>query len=165
MADEQADPTARSRWRPLRLLVARMDDDIARLYRQAELPGMKPSYVMVLLRLHAVGPMTITELAESIGRTHSAMSQKVTAMRKTGLVRTVAGADARTKRVVLTAKAKRLVAPLAAEWTATEAALAELETELPYPLSKVVSDIEAALERTSFYDRVKQKLDDDDVWP
>jgi hypothetical protein len=43
--------------------------------------------------------MTIGALAESVERTHSAMSQKVAAMRTAGLVRTSAGADARAKTV------------------------------------------------------------------
>jgi DNA-binding MarR family transcriptional regulator len=142
-----------------------MSEDVARLYQEVELPGMKISFVMEILRLNARGPMTITELAESVGRTHSAISQKVTAMRKAGLVRTVAGADARSKRIVLTAKAERLVEALAAEWRATEGAVAELEAEIPYPLSKVVDDLEAALERESFYDRIKQRLENDPAWP
>ena len=77
MDDEKLDPTEQSRWRPLRLLLAEMDDDIARLYMDAGINGLKPSYVMELLRLHAAGPMTITELAESVHRTHSAMSQRL----------------------------------------------------------------------------------------
>src|SRR5437660_1157998 len=78
------DPTQQSRWRPLRLLQASMDADIARLYAEARIDGLKPSYVMELLRLHAQGPMTITELARSVQRTHSATSQKVAAMRAAG---------------------------------------------------------------------------------
>jgi DNA-binding MarR family transcriptional regulator len=159
-----SDLTAKSLWRPLRLLLARMDADIARIYREAEIVGVKPSFVMELLRLDSLGPATITELARSVGRTHSATSQKVSAMRRAGLVRTKAGDDARSKTVVLTAKAKRIIGRLAAEWRATEAALADLEAELPYPLSTVVSDIEAALQQTSFYDRVKQKLAADLTW-
>jgi DNA-binding MarR family transcriptional regulator len=111
-----------------------------------------------------LGPMTITELARSVERTHSALSQKVSAMRRAGLVRTKAGADARSKTVVLTAKAKRIVGRLAAEWRATEAASAELEAELPYPLSTVVRDIEAVLQRRSFYERIKAKLAEDPAW-
>jgi DNA-binding MarR family transcriptional regulator len=119
---------------------------------------------MELLRLEADGPMTITELARSVGRTHSAVSQKVSAMGRTGLVRTRAGDDARSKTVVLTAKAKRIVGQLSAEWRATEAALLELEAELAYPMTKVVGDIEAALDRRPFYERVKEKLDKDPEW-
>src|SRR5215831_248785 len=125
--DELVDPTEQSRWRPLRLLLAEMDDDIARIYADVGLPGVKPRWVMELVRLHARGPMTITELAESVQRTHSAISQKVAAMRAAGLVRTTTGPDARSKKVALTAKARRVVDRLAAEWRATEAAVAELE--------------------------------------
>src|SRR5690606_22030933 len=151
MTDHHAtpDPTQESRWRPLRLLQAAMDADIARLYREAAIDGFKPSWAMVLLRLDARGPMTITELAASVSLTHSALSQKVAAMRRAGLVETVPGADARSKRVSLTDAGRRLVPRLAAEWRATEAALAELEDEIPYPLSRVVTDIEEALRRKS----------------
>jgi len=160
----ELDPTLKSLWRPLRLLLAAIDADIARIYEEAGLQGVKPSFVMELLRLDAVGSMTITELARSVGRTHSAMSQKVSAMRRAGLVRTRPGADARSKTVVLTAKARRVVGRLAAEWRETEAALAELEAELPYPLTAVVRDIEAALRQRSFYERVKAKLAEDPQW-
>jgi DNA-binding MarR family transcriptional regulator len=158
------DPTERSRWRALRLLQQAMDADIARVYAEAHIDGLKPSFVMELIRLHARGPMTITELAESVQRTHSAISQKVAAMRSAGLVRTTAGPDARSKKVVLTAEAARIIGQLAAEWRATEAAVAEIEAEIPYPLSRVVTDIEEALARKSFHDRIAEKLARDLTW-
>ena len=159
-----ADPTEQSAWRPLRLLLAAMDDDIGQVYARAGIDGLKPSFVMELLRLHARGPMTIAELARSVERTHSAMSQKVAAMRAAGLVRTRAGADARSKTVVLTAKAQRIVGRLGAEWRATEAVVADLEAEIPYPLSRVVTDLEAALQRKGFADRILEKLAADPAW-
>jgi DNA-binding MarR family transcriptional regulator len=119
---------------------------------------------MELLRLHARGPLTITELAESVSLTHSAVSQKVAALRRAGWVRTVPGDDARTKRVELTRKARAIVGRLAAEWEATEAVLVELESEIPYPLSRVVTDIEQALDRTSFHDRIAGRLAEDPRW-
>ncbi|MEJ3656430.1 helix-turn-helix domain-containing protein [Actinomycetes bacterium KLBMP 9759] len=159
------DPTEESVWRPLRLLQSAMDADIARLYAEADLPELKPSWVMELLRLHARGPMTIRELADSVQRTHSAVSQKVAAMRDAGFVQTTAGRDARSKRVALTGKAEALAAKLAAEWQATEAAMVELEAELPYPLSRVVADMEEALRRRSFHDRIRDQLQQDPAWP
>ncbi|WP_189264487.1 MarR family winged helix-turn-helix transcriptional regulator [Streptomyces fuscichromogenes] len=159
MSDSRAaDPSRQSLWRPLRLLQAALDADIARIHSGQRVDGLKPSFVMELLRLHACGPMTIAELAESVQRTHSALSQKVAAMREAGWVETVVGDDARTRKVTLTEKARRVVGRLAAEWRATEAALAELEDEIPYPLSRVVSDIEQALERKSFHGRVAERL-------
>jgi DNA-binding MarR family transcriptional regulator len=148
----------------LRLLQDAMDADIAKVYAEARIDGLKPSYVLELLRLHASGPMTITELARSVQRTHSGTSQKVAAMRAAGWVRTTAGADARTKRVTLTAKASRIVGLLAAEWRATEAAVAEIEAEIPHPLSQVVTDIEDALRRKSFHDRIAERLAHDPAW-
>lgn len=159
-----SDPTEQSHWGPLRLLLNAMDDDIARLYREARIDGLKTSFVMELIRLHWRGPMTISELAESVERTHSAISQKVAAMREAGLVRTTPGEDARSKKVALTAKARAIVDKLAAEWRATEEAVAELENELPYPLTRVVTDIEEALRRKSFHDRIAEKLARDPAW-
>ena len=164
MTPSTPDPSEHSRWRPLRLLQAAMDADIAAVYAEARIDGLKPSFVMELLRLHARGPMTITELARSVQRTHSATSQKVAAMRAAGWVRTTAGSDARSKRVALTAKATRVIGRLAAEWRATEAAVAEIEAEIPYPLSRVVTDIEEALRRKSFHDRIAEKLARDPAW-
>ncbi|HEX4725385.1 MAG TPA: MarR family transcriptional regulator [Pseudonocardiaceae bacterium] len=162
--DELIDPTEQSRWRPLRELLNAMDADIARLYAEAHIDGLKTSWVMELIRLHHHGPMTITELAESVHRTHSAMSQKVAAMRTAGFVRTTTGADARSKKVTLTTKARRVVDRLAAEWRATEAAVDEIEAEIPYPLTRVVGDITAALRRRSFHDRIAEKLAQDPTW-
>ncbi|MFD7731820.1 MarR family winged helix-turn-helix transcriptional regulator [Kitasatospora phosalacinea] len=158
------DPTEQSLWRPLRLLQDAIEADIARVYAESPVEGLRSSFVMELLRLHARGPMTITELAESVQRTHSALSQKVAAMQRAGWVETAPGADARSKRVALTAKAREVVGRLAAEWEATEAALAELEAELPYPLSRVVEDVERALARRSFHDRIAAKLAADPRW-
>jgi DNA-binding MarR family transcriptional regulator len=162
--DITPDPTEHSRWRPLRLLQAAMDADIAQIYAEAQIDGLKASFVMELIRLHTRGPLTISELAESVQRTHSAMSQKVAAMRAAGLVRTTAGTDARSKKVTLTARAHRSVGRLAAEWRATEAAIAEIEAEIPYPLSQVVTDIEKVLRRKSFHDRIAEKLAEDVAW-
>src|SRR5262249_41286286 len=156
-SDPASDPTPDPLWRSMRLLPGRMDRDIQRIYDEAKLDA-KPNYVMELLRLDSDGPMTIAELAASVERTHSAMSQKGAAMQRAGLVRTTAGRDGRSKHVLLTRKAKRIVGRLAAEWRATQAAIDEIDSEIPYPMSTVVADVERALERTSFYDRVKHKL-------
>lgn len=165
MTDEWlADPTEESVWRPWRLLQTAMDAEIARVYADARIDGLKPTWVMELIRLDRRGPMTITELAESVRITHSGMSQKVAAMRAAGWVRTAAGPDARSKRVELTGKARAVVERLAAEWRATEAAVAEIEAEIPYPLSRVVTDIETALRRKSLHDRIVERLAEDPAW-
>jgi DNA-binding MarR family transcriptional regulator len=158
------DPTDHAVWRPLWDLQAALDADIARLYADASIGGLKPSWVKELIKLHAGGPMTIGELAAAVGRTHSALSQKVSAMRAAGWVRTTAGPDARTRKVTLTDKAGAVVERLAAEWRATEEVVAEIEAEIPYGMLRVVRDIEAVLDRRSFRDRIADKLAGNPAW-
>ena len=157
-AARAGDPTEASRWRPVFRLLSDMDDEIARVYADNGIEDLKPTWVLEIIRLHARGPMTIAELARSVGRTHSALSQKVAAMRAAGWLATTPGRDARSKRVALTPKAERVAALLAAEWRATEAAITELEAELPYPLTRVTEDIRAALARKSFHARISEHL-------
>jgi DNA-binding MarR family transcriptional regulator len=158
------DPTEHSRWRQVFRLLSGMDDEIARIYAENGIKGLKPNWVMEIIRLHARGPMTIAELARSVGRTHSAMSQKVAAMHAAGWVKTTQGPDARSKNVTLTPKAEKVVARLAAEWRATEASVAEIEAEIPYPMTRVAQDIAAVLARKSFHDRIAEKLAEDPSW-
>jgi DNA-binding MarR family transcriptional regulator len=158
------DPTEASLWRPVYRLLSELDDEIARVYADNGIDDLKPTWVMEILRLRANGPMTITELARSLGRTHSALSQKVAVMRAAGWLETTPGPDARTKKVALTAKAERVAALLATEWRATDATIAEIEAELPYPLTRVVQDIREVLARKSFHDRIAERLATDQAW-
>jgi DNA-binding MarR family transcriptional regulator len=86
------------------------------------------------------------------------VSQNVAALIRAGYARSKKGTDARTRTITLTASGRALVPLLEAEWRATEAAIAELEDEIPYPLSQVARDLEAALGRRSFYERVTAHL-------
>ncbi|SFB44322.1 DNA-binding transcriptional regulator, MarR family [Amycolatopsis marina] len=135
-----------------------MDDDIAQLYAERGVRGVRPRFTMPLIRLGRRGPMTIRDLARSLDLTHSALSQTVSALRREGLVTTRPGADARTREVELTPKGRDIVPFLEAEWRATEAAVAELDAEIPYALRQVIQDLEAALRRRSFHDRIVQRL-------
>jgi DNA-binding MarR family transcriptional regulator len=142
---------------PLRDLLQHMDDDIAGLYAERGVT-VRTRFSIVLIRLRHVGPMTVRELAHEIDVTHSAMSQTVAALRRQGMVESAPGADARTRTVSLTDRGRETVPFLEAEWRATEASLAELEAELPYPLTRVVADIAEALQRRSFRDRIVANL-------
>lgn len=140
------------------MLLKAMDDDIARLYDERGLAGIRPRFTMALIRLGHRGVMTIRELADSLDVTHSAMSQTVSALRREGLVRSLPGADARTREVALTDRGSEVLPFLEAEWRATEQAAAELDAEIPYALSQVVRDMAEALARRSFHDRIAQHL-------
>lgn len=147
-----------SLWGPVFRLLNDMDRDIASLYDEAGIAGVRTRFVRPLIVLDGGGPLTIQELAHRVKVTHSAMSQTVTAMRKAGLVDDAATKDARTRRIKLTGKARKVMPFLKAEWRATESALAELEKEIPYPLSRVVDDIREALSRKAFRERLHDHL-------
>ena len=147
-----------SRWRPLHRMLAAMDRDIASLYQHTGIPGLRPRFVGPAIQLARYGPLTIQQLADLFEWTHSAMSQTAAAMRHAGLVEAAADTDRRTRRVQLTERARELVPLLEAEWAATEAALAELEAEIPYPLSRVVDDIATVLARRPFRQRLRDHL-------
>ncbi len=158
MTSPGEDPTLQSGLRPLRNLLSSMDEDIARLYPDRGVTGVRPRFSMALIRLHHLGPMTVKDLAGQIDVTHSAMSQTVTVMRAKGLVETSAGDDARTRLIALTQRGRALVPFLEAEWRATEAAWAKLEAEIPYGLMRVVDDLAAALQRRPFGERILDEL-------
>jgi DNA-binding MarR family transcriptional regulator len=108
----------------------------------------------VVRLLAAEGPSSIGRIAEALGVTHSAASQTVAEMERRGYLALRAGTDARQRLVSLTAKTKRLLPAINAEWDATEAAAAALDAELPYPLSTLIDDLAAALDRRRFRDRI-----------
>jgi DNA-binding MarR family transcriptional regulator len=134
------------------------DRGIEEAYASLGVEGVRPRFSMALMFLDLAGPMTIRRLATECGVTHSAMSQSVTEMRKAGLVESVPGTDARSRVVSLTPRGRDVVPILRGEWDATEAALGELEEELPYPPSRMATDLAHALERRAFSERLLAQL-------
>jgi DNA-binding MarR family transcriptional regulator len=145
-------------WSDAHRLLGDLDREIAALYTERGIQGIRTRYVGPLIALSRFGPQTIQGLADRRGVSHSAMSQTVAAMRTDGLVETVPGPDGRTKVVQVTGRAQEHIAFMEAEWRATEATTRALDAELPYPLTRVVADIRAALGRRSFTDRLKDNL-------
>jgi DNA-binding MarR family transcriptional regulator len=145
-------------WRPLSTMRKRMDASLGDLYDELGIQGVTTRFSMAVMFL-ADGDATIRSLAERCGVTHSAMSQSVTAMKKAGLVTSAPGEDARSRVVTLTDEGRRLAPLLWDEWYATEAAVAELDTELTMPLGALVAEVDAALDRESFADRVRRHLE------
>ena len=81
-----------------------------------------------------------------------------TALAPYDLRESAVGADARTRRIGLSARAREVMPFLVAEWRATEAAVRELDAELPYALSRVTADLRALLDARPFPDRLRDHL-------
>jgi DNA-binding MarR family transcriptional regulator len=138
----------------VRAVLDRMDDDVARTLVDLGIPDYRPSFSVVIRFVDENGPVTIRDLARGTGVTHSAMSQRVTELRRRGLVDLVPGVDGRQRVIHLTDAARALKPALDAEWDATSAAFDALNAELTATLSQVVTEMNEALARRSFRDRI-----------
>src|SRR5262249_46244416 len=103
----------------------------------------------------ASGPLTIGQIARVASITQPAATQTVNLMIKDGLVSSEPGpTDARQRLIRLTPKAQSLLPRLEACCRATAGAAASLDAELPAPLSEVLAEAIAALERKPFGQRL-----------
>ncbi|MEU9605625.1 MarR family transcriptional regulator [Streptomyces sp. NPDC048057] len=148
-------------WQALHRLLADLDAEIEQIYLARGIEGVRPRFAYPLIRLAHTGPLTIRALADSLDRSHSAVSQTVAAMRKEGLVTSEPGpGDARTRVIDLTERGRALVPFLEAEWRATHATVAELDAEIPHALTAVVEELRSALERRPMQQRILDHLEE-----
>jgi DNA-binding MarR family transcriptional regulator len=138
----------------LSLLLDHIDSALASMYEDLGLPGFRPRYTPVVRVIAARGGCSIRDIADAIGVTHSAASQTVAKMARDGLVTIGPGRDGRTRLVTLTTRARSLLPTLEAEYAATTAAAVELEAELSTPLSDLLDEVFAALERRPMRQRI-----------
>ena len=126
------------------------------MYADLGLADYRPRFSPVVRVVVALGPSSIRDIARSIGVTHSAASQTVAQMSRCGLVVLEPGEDARQRIVRLTDRARSLLPVIDAEWSATEAAAADLDAELPVPLGEMLAAILRAVERRPMRDRIAE---------
>lgn len=138
----------------LRALVDRLDGEVAAALGELGLDGYRPRFSPVV-RVLVEGPASVRRIAGAIGVTHSAASQTVAAMVRDGWALQRVGLDARERVVELTPKTTAALPRIRAEWAATAAALADLEAELPYPITALVAEVGAALDRRSLRERMR----------
>jgi DNA-binding MarR family transcriptional regulator len=142
----------------LRHLIDLLDGDITAVYRECGLSAYRPRFTPVIRALLALGRAPITAIAAHAGLTHSAVSQTVAEMRRGKLVTSVKGKDGRVRTIALAPAGERLLPRLEAQWEATNEAAASLDRELTIPLSTIVDEAIAALERQPFRERVRTQM-------
>ncbi|WP_237304968.1 MarR family winged helix-turn-helix transcriptional regulator [Streptomyces qaidamensis] len=139
----------------LRHVLELLDGDVAAVYEEQGMAEYRPRFSPVVRALVAQGPLSVRDLAEAIGVTHSAASQTAAQMARAGLVtHTPDPLDARRRLVALTAEARSLLPRIEAEWEATAAAMAELDAELSMPLGELLAEVAQAVGRRPFRERV-----------
>ncbi len=138
----------------LRHVLEILDDEVADTYRYLGLPEYRPRFSPFVKALVTSGPMSIRELAEAIEVTHSAASQTVAQMERSGFVALRPGNDARQRIVRLTPKAEAMIPIIEAEWRATSRAMADLDAELAVPIAEMLRNILTRLEERSLGQRM-----------
>ena len=113
-------------------------------------------YTPVLRALLTLGPASIRDLSRQGGLSHSALSQTIAQMTREGLVESRPGRDARERIVALTVTAEAMIPALRRQWAMVDAAAAGLDAELSAPLSRIVDEALAALQRHPYEDRIAE---------
>jgi len=132
-----------------------MDADVARTLADLGIEDYRTRFSPVVRAIATFGPSSIREVAAALGVTHSAASQTVAEMAHRGLVELARDAtDARQRLVRLSVKGEQLLPAIDAEWAATAAAMVALDAELSAPLSRIIAELSAALERRPFRRRI-----------
>ena len=105
--------------------------------------------------------VSIKDIADELGISHSSVSQLVSSLHQKGFIKTTtADDDARKKVVAFTAKGKKLQQQVQPIWDAIKQAMEELTLEgmhSKYFLT-AIAEIEQGLQRESVFDRVQHKL-------
>lgn len=138
----------------LRRLVDHLDTALEQAYRDDGL-DFRPRYTPIIRALKAGGPKTIRALADTLGVSHSAVSQSVSQMKTRRLVEVSTGTDARQRIVSLSGEATALMPRLEHHWKAAEAATAALDEEIGGVLIEIVNRANAALDADAFPDRLR----------
>lgn len=138
----------------LRHVLELLDGDVAKVYGELGLAEYRPRFSPIVRTLVADGPLSIRDLAAAVGVTHSAASQTVSQLVRSGFASLESGTDARQRIVHLTPKTRDLLPTIEAEWQATTAAMAELDAELSAPLSVILTELMTALQSRPLRNRI-----------
>ncbi|HEX3914973.1 MAG TPA: MarR family transcriptional regulator [Steroidobacteraceae bacterium] len=141
----------------LRRLSESIDEDAGRIYAELGI-DFQQRWVGILEHLSGQGAQSVGGLALALGIRHSSVSQTRRSLEEAGLVESDPDPnDGRSRLLRLSAGGKRLVRRLRPLWKVLNATSLELDQEAD-GLIGALDRLDAALQRVSLYDRVRQKL-------
>lgn len=147
----------------LRRLSERLDRDVAKLYADAD-AHFEPRWFPVVTLLAEEEPLSVTQIAATLGLSHPAVSQVVSQLTKEGLIKATPDQnDERRRLLTLTAKAHSLRQDLEPLWQAIGVATKELIDEEAAGLLTLLGELDKALDKKSLGDRVHEHLDKDNT--
>ncbi|HEX6865090.1 MAG TPA: MarR family winged helix-turn-helix transcriptional regulator [Thermoanaerobaculia bacterium] len=124
---------------------------------QAE--SFRARWFPVLIALHRTSPLSIVQLAATLGLTHTAIAQIAQEMEEQGLLGSQQDPkDGRRRLLVLTAEGEATIARLQPFWEEVRAATAELVTESGHDLLAAVAAVEERLSVRPMDDRLRARI-------
>ena len=151
----------------LKRLSDRFLADVAQLYKSLDIP-FEPSWFPLFWLLDEAGTLSVTEMAKELEITHSAVSQMVTQLDKRGLLCFMADASDRRRRLVcLTPDGQALLEQVRPVWRAMTRAMRDLLEEGSHSAGLLpgLDELEIALGKQSFLDRLLGEIRKDDLGP
>ncbi|MEW5875469.1 MAG: GNAT family N-acetyltransferase [Candidatus Zixiibacteriota bacterium] len=143
----------------LRRLSDQLSHDVSMIYRDFE-ADFEARWFPVARLLGRQSPIGVTEIAESLGYTHPAVSQIAAAMEKRGLIRSRRDrTDERRRLLSLTAKGKSTLAQIAPVWEAVRECTGELIRESGQDFLQGLAAMEESLRRRPMAERLQTRLD------
>jgi GNAT superfamily N-acetyltransferase/DNA-binding MarR family transcriptional regulator len=140
----------------LRRLGERFTEAATQIFALYQVP-LDPKWFPVFYVL-SQGQASVSEIAQSIGQSHAAVSQVVKEMTKQGLtITTKSAADGRVSVVQLSEQGQQIIPKIAAQYLDVEQAVEELLSEMQHNLWKAIEETEFLLNTKDFYTRVQAK--------
>ena len=139
----------------IRLLGEKFSEDAQEIY---ELYGLQfnPKWFSLFILL-SEGEKTVTELAESIGISHVAVSKTLKELTSAGLVKKKSNKeDKRSRKISLSDKGNSFLKDIQLQCRDVEKVVEEISSQAKYDLWKALEEWEYLLEEKSFLERVKK---------
>ena len=137
----------------LRLIIARLDDDVQEVYAGLGVQ-FRPRYYPIVAKLHRDGPAGVSDLARATLVSQPAATQTLRELKRAGLVSVHAGKDRRERVATLTAAGSQLAGQLEPAWEA----IARAADGLNPGMRSTIEFALVALDQRRFLDRVTAQL-------
>jgi DNA-binding MarR family transcriptional regulator/GNAT superfamily N-acetyltransferase len=142
----------------LKRLTIRMNKDVSRVYRELGI-DFEARWFPVAYLLRRQSPLSITEIADALNYTHTAVKNFANEMIRKELLRATRDrADRRRRILELTARGRQVVDQLAPLWREIRAVACELVDSSEPNLMDAIESVERQLDQEEVYPRIRERL-------
>jgi len=145
----------------LKRLSDRFLQDVSKLYKSLNLP-FEPGWFPVFYLLNEKGTLTMTEIANELKITHSAVSQLVNSLKKKNYLKFIKDAgDKRKIMVTFTKEGLNITEKLVPVWQSLKRSMEELINQGKYSVNMLagLNEIESQLDEKSLLNRVVEDME------